>query len=269
MSSNKPSRATGWPALQDIRAGLKCWPIISFMALSDVRARYKRSVLGPFWMTLGTAVGSIGLGLLWSELLHMPARDFVPALTSGLILWLFISGVVMESSSVFNRQAAIIRNLSLPLSIYPPQLVLRHMVNLAHNLPIFVVVALFYGVPLNANTLLAIPALVLVVLNIYWVCVVIGILGARYRDLEYIIGALLPLLMFISPVFYRPAYLPFSEKLLWFNPLSHLIEIVRDPLMGQAPPMFVVLTNLGMLVLGMGAAFWLFNGKRNRIAFWV
>ena len=257
------------PAVRDIAAGLKSWPIVSFMALSDVRARYKRSVLGPLWLTLGTAIGSMGLGLLWSELMKVPASQFVPTLTAGLILWQFIAGVLSESSTVYARQASVIRNLSLPLSIYPPQLVLRHLVNLVHNLPIFLIVALVYGVPVSWHTLLVVPAMLLLTLNLYWVCVVVSILGARFRDLEYIIGAVLPLLMFISPVFYRPNYLPFSEAILWFNPLSHAIELVRSPLLGHAPPDFVIWSNLGGLAVGLCLAFWLFNKKRDRIAFWI
>lgn len=266
------SAVGGWrqaPAVRDIAAGLKSWPIVSFMALSDVRARYKRSVLGPLWLTLGTAAGSIGLGLLWSELMHIPAAQFVPTLTAGLILWQFIAGVLSESSTVYARQSSVIRNLSLPLSIYPPQLVLRHVVNLLHNLPILLVVGLLYGLPVGWPTLMVVPALCLLVLNLYWVCVVVSILGARFRDLEHIIGAVLPLLMFISPVFYRPNYLPFSEKILWFNPLSHAIELVRSPLLGHLPPLFVVWANLGALAFGLALAFWLFNDKRDRIAFWI
>jgi lipopolysaccharide transport system permease protein len=75
--------------------------------------------------------------------------------------------------------------------------------------------------------------------------------------------------MFVSPVFYRPAYLPFSEKILWFNPFSHLIEIVRDPLLGVVPPLFVWETNAAMLIAGGALTVWLFNRKRNRIPFWI
>lgn len=258
-----------FPALTDLRQTLRHWHIVSFMALSDVRARYKRSVLGPLWLTLGTAAGSAGLGLLWSELLKVEAKTFVPTLTAGLILWQFISGVVTDSSTLYGRQAALIRNLSLPLAIHPLQLLFKHLINLAHNAPVYVLVGLVLGVPLMAETLLLLPCLLLVVLNLFWICMVISLLGARFRDLEYIVAAVMPLLMFVSPVFYRPNYLLVSQNVIWMNPLSHLIEIVRDPLLGTAPPMFVVLTNLIMLVVGGTFALWLFNKKRDRIAFWV
>ena len=132
------------------------------------------------------------------------------------------------------------------------KLVLRHLVNLVHNLPIFLIVALVYGVPVSWHTLLVVPAMLLLTLNLYWVCVVVSILGARFRDLEYIIGAVLPLLMFISPVFYRPNYLPFSEAILWFNPLSHAIE--RAAL--YSPGATVALAALPPHVLEEPRTFW-------------
>jgi lipopolysaccharide transport system permease protein len=79
----------------------------------------------------------------------------------------------------------------------------------------------------------------------------------------------MPLLMFLSPVFYRPSYLPFNGHFVWLNPLSHLIEIVRYPLLGSPPPGFVVLTTVLLAAGGWIFTLWLFNAKRNRIAYWL
>jgi len=255
--------------LADIFQTFHCVRIITFMAFSDVKARYKRSVLGPLWLTLGTAGGSAGLGFIWSELFHVDATTFVPTLTAGLIVWQFISGIITESTVLFSRQAAIIRNLNLPLAIHPAQLLLRHVINLAHNAPVFFIVALSLGYPLTLTTWLALPGLVLLTLNLLWLSLFIGLIGARFRDVEYLTNTVMPLLMFISPVFYRPNYLPFSEHIMWFNPFSHFIEIVRYPLLGSPPPIFVIETNLVMLVFGWAVTLWLFNRQHNRVAFWV
>lgn len=256
-------------ALTDIVQAISLYRVIIFMALSDLKARYKRSVLGPFWLTLSTAIGSAGLGFLWSELLKVDARTFVPMLTAGLIIWQFISGSIIEAAPLFYRQASIIRNINLPLSIHPAQLMLRQLINLMHNVPVFILVALGLGLDVNSNAWLAIPGLLIVTLNLLWITLLIGLLGARFRDLEYFINSIIPLLMFLSPVFYRPDYLPFSEKIIWMNPLSHLIEIVRYPLLGSLAPNFVIATNLIMLSVGWLFTLWFFNRKHNRVAFWV
>ncbi|MDD2723471.1 MAG: ABC transporter permease [Methylovulum sp.] len=255
--------------MADIAQAFQCTRIIVFMAFSDVKARYKRSVLGPLWLTLGTAGGSAGLGFIWSELFHVDATTFVPTLTAGLILWQFISGIITESTVLFSRQASIIRNLNLPLAIHPAQLLLRHLINLAHNAPVFFIVALGLGHPITLTAWLALPGLILLALNLLWLALFIGLVGARFRDIEYLTTMVMPLLMLVSPVFYRPNYLPFSEHIIWFNPFSHFIEIVRYPLLGSPPPIFVVETHLVMLVVGWGVTLWLFNRQHHRVAFWV
>lgn len=259
----------GNSGINDIVNTFKNWRIINFIAISDLQARYKRSVLGPIWLTIGTAAGSVGLGVLWSELLKIEAKSFIPSLTLGLILWQLISGIVSESAILFGRQASIIRNIKLPLGIHPFQLVFKHVINLLHNVPIFLILIIVFNLKISAVNLLFIPGLFLLILNLIWISFFISIVGARFRDMEFIVSAILPLLMFISPVFYRPNYIPFSEVIIWFNPLSHLIEIVRSPLLGSAAPNFVIYTNVGMLLFGGGFTLWLFNKKLNRIAFWV
>lgn len=262
-------KVLGGPALTDLRHAWGLLHVIAFIAASDLRARYRRSVLGPFWMTLGTAAGTLGLGLVWSELLRMERASFVPSLTCGLILWQLLSGCILESTTTYWRQAALIRNLSMPLSMPPIQMVLKHLINFAHNLPVLLAVVLMFDVPVTRYTLLALPCLVLVAANLLWLALLLSMLGARFRDLEYVLGAAMPLLMFLSPVFYRPDYQPFSAEFIWFNPFSHLIELMRYPLLGAAPPGFVVLTNALLCLGGWIATLWLFNAKRNRIAYWI
>ncbi|MFC0251061.1 ABC transporter permease [Massilia consociata] len=257
------------PALTDLRRAWELLHVIAFIAASDLRARYRRSVLGPFWMTLGTAAGTLGLGLVWSELLRMERASFVPSLTCGLIMWQLLSGCILESTTTYWRQAALIRNLSMPLSMPPIQMVVKHLINFAHNLPVLLVVGLLFDVAVTPQTLLALPCLLLLTANLLWIALLLSMLGARFRDLEYVLAAAMPLLMFLSPVFYRPDYLPFNALFVWFNPFSHFIELMRYPLLGTAPPGFVVLTNALLCLAGWVGTLWLFNAKRNRIAYWI
>ena len=262
-------RVIAGPAVTDLQRAWKLLNVIAFMAKSDLRARYRRSVLGPFWLTLGTAAGTLGLGLVWSELLKMERATFVPSLTIGLILWQLLSGCMVEATTPYWRQTALIRNVSMPLSMPPIQMVLKHLINFVHNVPVFIVVMIMFHVPLTRYTLLALPCLLLLTANLLWITLLFSMLGARFRDFEYVVGAVMPVLLFVSPVFYRPNYLPFSGEFMWLNPFSHLIELIRYPLLGSAPPRFVVLTNVAMCVAGWIVTLWLFNSKRDRIAYWL
>jgi ABC-type polysaccharide/polyol phosphate export permease len=257
------------PGVADLRKALMMLPMLLHLARSDLLARYRRSILGPFWLTLGTAAGTVGLGWVWSELFKIDRAQFIPSLTVGLIAWALISGCVLEAPMTFARQGLIIRNLPTPLAIHPIQLVVRHLVNFAHNLPVFLAVVLFLDVPVNAHTLLAIPLFLLVVANLLWMTLVLSVLGSRFRDLEYLLAATMPLLMFLSPVFYRPGSLTATAHLVWFNPFSHLIEVIRYPLLGSVPPTFLIVSNVAFCVVGWTFAIALFNAKRDRIAFWI
>lgn len=256
-------------AFADVKETVRKVGCALFFAWGDLKARYRRSVLGPLWLVLGTAIGVAGLGFLWSALLKMDRASFIPSLTTGLVIWQLIAGCVTESPSVFIKNASIIRNLKMPYLFFPIQLLLRQLLNFSHNLVVVIVVLLIFPPLLNMNQWLLIPGFILLVGNLLWIILVLGMLGARFRDIEPLIGALMPMLFFLSPVIYRPSNLGMKEQIAWLNPFTYFISLVRDPLQGVAPPVFVYQVSLIMLVLGWFLALWLFDRKHHRIAFWV
>ncbi|MGE4350810.1 MAG: ABC transporter permease [Bdellovibrionales bacterium] len=257
------------PGLSDLLKTLRNPYLFMYLAMSDIKARYKRSVLGPLWITLSTAIGVVGLGFIWSALFHLDKSVYIPTLSIGLILWQFISGSIIESSTIFVRYAGIIKNVDLPISLYPAQLLVRQLLILAHNIPLYFLVILVLGVPINLNFLWFFPGFLLVVLNLFWIMLLIGILGARFRDLEYLIGTVMPLLMFFTPVMYRPNALPYSKVIILLNPLADMIEIIRYPLLGEPVPGYLFAVNIALFVVGGAVTLFLFNKKRDRVALWV
>lgn len=255
--------------LDDLRAGLMGARVSLHFAWGDIRARYRRSVLGPFWQSLGTIVGVVGLGMVWRQLFDVQIKEFIPALTVGLIVWQLISGVIIESCGLFVRQASIIKNLVQPLSMHPLSLLLRHLVNFAHSFAVFLIVALVMRVPVTLATLLFLPGLLLVAVNLLWVSFAFGVLGSRYRDLEYGVTSLMPILFLISPVMYRLNYLPLPSAILQLNPFTYMIEIIRSPLMGHAPPGFYYVVLLVLALVGWTATLFLFHRAKLRLPFWI
>jgi len=244
-------------------------PVVLYFAWGDTRARYRRSVLGPFWLVIGTAVGVAGLSFIWSVLLKVDRETFVPTLAVGIVVWQFIAGCVAESPSAFTRNAAVMRNLKTPYLIFPMELLLRQSINFAHNLVVVVVVLVIFPPPLGFVQFLVIPGMLLVVGNLFWIAILFGMLGARFRDLEQTIGVLIPLLFFLSPVLYRPEQLGAMEQFIWLNPFTYMISLIRDPIQGFAPEPHVYVVSVGMLVVGWAATLWLYGKRHSRIPFWV
>lgn len=244
-------------------------PLSLYFAWGDTRARYRRSVLGPLWLVLGTAVGVAGLGFLWSELLHVDKPTFIPSLSIGLVVWQLLSGSILEASNVYIQNSRLIRNLRTPLFIFPLQLLLRQLINFLHNLIVVLVVLIIFPPPLSLNQLLVIPGLILVIANLFWLSTLIGLLGARFRDLGPLVGSFMPLMFFLTPVIYRPNQLAMSEFIAWLNPLTYLVSLIRDPVLGFAPPFFVYEVSVGLLMCGGIATLWVLGKKYGRLAFWV
>jgi len=240
-----------------------------YFAWTETIARYRRSVLGPLWLVFGTAIGVTGLGFVWSILLNSDFQTFIPSLTIGLIVWQFLAGCITESSGVFVRSATAITNIKSPSFIFSIQLVIRQLINLAHNMVVVVVVFAIFPETLSPSAFLSIVGLVIVVLNMLPVIQVFGLLGARYRDLEPLIAAFMPIMFFLSPVIFQTRQLGDAQVLLEFNPLAHLIRIVRDPIMGEVPSATSYIVVVALTAAAWLLALWLTGKKAGRLPYWV
>jgi ABC-type polysaccharide/polyol phosphate export permease len=240
-----------------------------FLAWSDTKARYKKSIIGPFWPVLTNLIGILGLGIVWATLLKEDINTFVPSLTLGLVAWQLISGVLIDGPICFNRQAGMIKNVAIPAWFFVLRLVARHTINLLHNLVIVVGVILYFNLPITVTTWLVVPGLILVILNLFWIMFMLGLLGARFRDIEHLINSVVPLLFFISPVIFRADRLPVSMDIIWFNPLSYFIEVIRAPVLGAVPSLTAYVVLVGMLLFGSLATYGYSKAYGKRLAFWV
>jgi ABC-type polysaccharide/polyol phosphate export permease len=180
-----------------------------------------------------------------------------------------ISGCIAESAAVFYRQAAQIKDINLPSFFLSLQLVLRQLINFGHNILVFIVVMAIYPEHVSLADFLAIPGLILVIFNLLWLAQILGYIGARFRDLEPLIVAFLPILFFLSPVVYRASQLGPLQSIMAFNPLTYWIGLVRDPLLGVIPTPGTYILAVATTVVGWAAALWLTGSRRHRLPYWI
>ena len=128
---------------------------------------------------------------------------------------------------------------------------------------------LIFGVKNWESLLLFIPGLVIYVMNALWIAMVAGLLSARYRDLPQIIGALIQIAFYVTPIIYRPDALTRFSFIVEWNPLAYLVDIVRAPLTGTMPGALTWTVTVGMLVIGWPLALALTGRYLKRIPYWV
>ncbi len=242
----------------------------AYLAWADTKARYKKSVLGPFWIVFTNIIFIAGLSSIWAGLLKLPLHEFAPTLAIGLIVWQLISSVLSDAPSAFIRESLMIRNVSLPIWFFALRLLARHVITFAHNLLIIAFVIWYFDLPVGWSGIPnAVLALLLVLANLFWLINLLGLLGARFRDLAMAIQSLLPLLFFASPVLYEANKLPATEMLIRANPLSYFIEGIRAPLLGSETYPHTLQILILMLVVGSLICFYAMRTHGRRIAFWV
>ena len=191
----------------DLVAGFGKRELWLHLGWQDIKQRYRRSVLGPFWITIATGATAVAMGLLYSKLFKLPLAEHLPYVTLGLIVWNLINASILEGADVFVANEGLIKQLPTPLSVHVYRLVWRQMILFAHNIIIFVVIAIIYPKPWSWADLAVIPALGLIVLNCVWVSLCFGILATRYRDISPLLFSLVQLLFFMTPIIWNESTL--------------------------------------------------------------
>ena len=253
----------------EIFNGFRAWRVWTILGWDDIRQRYRRSILGPFWITLSMGVFILLLGVIYSRLFHMDLPTYLPYLSLGFIVWGFMSTVANDSCVAFHESGRIIKQIKLPFTTYVFRVVYRNFIVFLHTIIIFIPIAIYFRVAPNWNTLLALPGLFLVVVNAAWVATVLATFSTRYRDIQPIISTIVQLMMFATPIMWTVSSLGTASIVAEVNPVYHLIEIVRSPMLGSAPELRSWLVAGGLAVVGSLLATGLLVSKSRRIVFWL
>lgn len=272
-----PSQSTTFgAAVHDLTRGFSQHQLWLQLGWQDIKQRYRRSVLGPLWITIATGVMALALGLLYSVLFKVPIDVFLPHVTVGLIMWGFISGCIREGADIFIDNEGLIKQLPAAISIHAYRLVWKQSLFLAHNLVIWVVLMVIFPRNLSWNVLLMVPAMALLIINGVWVVLFFGIIATRYRDVSPLLEAGVQLLFYVTPIVWMTSTLNNNIRdmggrahLALLNPLYHYLEIVRAPMIGQPISGLSWIVVGGCTVVGLVLALLAMKQWRFRVSYWV
>jgi ABC-type polysaccharide/polyol phosphate export permease len=260
--------STAW---NDIVGGLfKCelWGRIGWL---DVKRRYRRTTLGPFWNSATLTIYTVAVGIVGAGLFNQDIYEYLPYLISGMIVWTLISTIVLESCSMFVTGHALFRNVRFEYSTLAYALVWRNFILFVHNLIVYLVITLLLHPQLiGITTLVGIPGLLIVLINGIWIALLVGIFCLRFRDLQPLIQTAIQIFMFITPIFWSADNLTGVRQFVFvqLNPVYRLIDIVRAPLLGTKPTVASYAAVLAITAVGWCLAFLVFRFFRKRISYW-
>jgi len=263
-------------AFRDLATGLEQRELWAHLGWQDIKQRYRRSFLGPIWITISMGVTALAMGLLYSQLFQQEIADFLPSLTVGLIVWGLISGCILEGADVFVANEGLMKQLPAPLSVHVYRMVWRQVLLFAHNLIIYFVLLVIFPKPLHWTVIAAFPALALLALNGVWIGIVAGIMSTRFRDISPILGSMVQLLFFLTPIVWSEKILLKNggaqaerANLAQINPLYHYLDIIRAPMLGEDQQAYHWYIVLAITVAGWALALFFLRNYRARVAYWV
>ena len=256
--------------VDELIGGVRYWRVWHLLGLRELRHRYARSRLGQLWLTLSTAIMVAAMGAVWSLLWKQPLHDLMPFFGVGLIVWYLLLHVWTECTSIFVTHSHIFRNQKMNFSISIFSVIYRNLVMLAYNLIIVVILIVMFGVPVNLYWLQIVPALALTLIILLWSGYLIAMACVRYRDLIQIITNWLQVMFFLTPIIWKPELLPPDYHfIIDYNPLAQLMNLLRNPLLGQPVSWWTWSATLLMAFGGALMALPVIGRYQRRIIFWM
>lgn len=268
-SSGLRSLATN--ARADLLGGLSQRELWGRLGFREVRRRYLRTKIGPFWSTLTFLVYILAISIVGAGLWGTDIKTYLPFLVSGMVVWGFLSVLMNESCLIFTQGALLFSNARMDYSVLAYAAVWKNFVLFLHNMAVWFLVVLYNPAILDWATLLAIPGMVMVLANAVWIALLLGLICLRFRDVQQLVLSATTIGMLVTPLFWPPERLPPGLTRLFFvqlNPIYRLIDVVRTPLMGGVPTAASYAAVLGITVCGWLVTYFMFRKFRMRISYW-
>ncbi|MDX3972079.1 MAG: glycosyltransferase [Bradyrhizobium sp.] len=258
-ASAEPPQTNGW--LANVR-------IAATLAWSDMRHRYVRSLLGPFWMSLQMAIVVAVLGSVIGQMSNADVLTRLPMLALSMTAWTFLNSVVLDATTALQNSASLIRDRALPPVIFLLQCTFRQGLFALHNACVPLVLWLILSPHDLSHALAALPGLLLFVVSTFALSLVLGAMATRYRDLKPIIESTLMLAFLASPIIWSSEMINHSSTVMRINPLTHLFAVWREPLAGgHVDPVSIVYVLVALALLIVASVLTLLHLRK--AAFWI
>lgn len=255
--------------LQDFMKASSQYRIWLHLGLLEVKQRYRRSVLGPWWISISMLIFVAVMSVIFSRLFAQSLPQYMTFFTSGFLLWTFVSSCINESTDIFRMNSGFIKQINLPYNLYILKFLTKHVSFIAHNFIVYFLVIGFFKFNPGWVGLLAIPGVLLLIVNMYWVSLLVAVVSTRFRDMVPIINSAVQIMFFVTPISWMPKLLGETSIIVKLNPLVYLLDVARLPLQGIAPSMNTWALAIVIACLGVIISLAVFNSVRSRIPFWV
>jgi lipopolysaccharide transport system permease protein len=251
---------------RDAFRGHHAWVALAWM---DIKHRYRRSVIGPFWITITMIVLIAGIGTLYGVLFGLPIREYLPYIALGDIVWIYISTAAQEGCGAFTASENMIRSLKLPFMTHIMRAVLRTFIVFLHGAVAYIPFIFILQLSPEWIWLMALPGVVLVAIMTVPLSMLLAVIATRFRDIQPSVANVMQLAFFLTPIIWKPDMLGQHRWVADINPFYHFIQVVRAPMMGEMPATLSYVYCVAFILALVAVAVPVFVLGRRKISVWV
>lgn len=255
-------------ASADLIAGIRNWRVWLLLGWLDVKLRYRRSYLGPFWITISMAIMIYSMGFVYSRIFKMDTANYFLYISTGMLAWVLLSTSLIEMMNCFIEASTFIMQVKMPYSVYILRIITRNFIILGHNMLAVVPLLIYFKIVPDFTSLLFTMGVIAV--SMFSVGMLLAMVGTRYRDVQQVIASILQIGFLLTPIMWKPEMLPGRVMIaVWLNPFYHYVELLRSSFMGVFPPALAWKGALMIAAGGTALMVLMFARARHRLAFWV
>ncbi len=255
----------GW---EDIRESLSLLKVTIWMGWIGTLLPFRDTKIGPYWITFICAIWVFSIGIIFNPNKAFEDVPFLTYVSIGIVLFDIIRAFLGEGSSAFTKEANIILNVPNPFFIYIIKVMVKAIIHFTMCLPVIILAMIIDRVTINLYFLLIFPGMILLLIFGTGTCLFLATIATRYRDIRFVMQASMRFLFFVTPVFWIKSS-GVREIIAEFNPIYHLLTIIREPAMGTMPSLHSYIVSMLISLFALIIGFSIFSIMRNRIAHWL
>lgn len=230
--------------------------LIRNLAVRDVETRYKHSLLGLYWAIINPLMMALIFTFVFTVIFHASSKPipYVVFLLTGLTFWNLFANSVMSATGSITGNAALLSKLYFPRVVIPTASVMARFIDFLFALLVLVVFILAYHVRVYLSLFWLVPIVCIQTLFALGVGYLLAAFNVLYRDMTQLVGLLLMVWMYVSPVMYPIGNASNTiQSILLVNPMGAMIQAERDLLftgtLTEAPYLWAAVAWSGFLFL--------------------
>jgi lipopolysaccharide transport system permease protein len=200
------------------------------LTLRELQARYRASVLGFLWTFLNPTLNMLVYVVVFGFVMKQSVKNYPYYLFVGLLPWIYFATSVVGGTSSVSDRRDLLTKVRFPAQVLPATVVATNLVNFVLSLPLLVGLGLYFG-DLPSWHVALLPVVVL--LQTFFTLAVVYLLSSlnvAFRDLQHIVGNLVQMAFFLTPVLWPIENLTpeLRQVMLYANPLAAVMTGYRD-----------------------------------------